>query len=261
MILDQIIKEKKSYLERGKKTVTAIEMRSAAESRNTIIHMDFAEALRSDSISIIAEIKKASPSKGIIKENFHPLNIAQEYMDNGANAISILTESQFFLGDDIYLSQISGFSTIPLLRKDFIIDTWQIYQTKCLGADALLLIASILTKDELSDFISLAKELHLQCLVEVHDESELEKAMVSGAQIVGINNRNLQTFEVSLKTTARLAPLIPSDCVIVSESGISSHEDIVFLNRFGVDAVLIGETFMKAASIKDKFMELRQNNK
>jgi len=268
MILNKIIEAKKISLQEKKPLISLSEIRNKAENtvrENPRLHLrrDFSKALTGvpGSISIIAEIKKASPSKGIIRENFEPLAIAYEYISHGADAISVLTEEEFFLGSDDYLAGINTFSEIPLLRKDFIIDVWQIYQSVCLGADAILLIASILSKTELSGFIAAAAELKLQCLVEVHDEPELDKAVSSGAKIIGINNRNLKTFEVDLETTAKLAPLIPTGLIKVSESGIKNPGDISYLRKLNIDAVLIGEELMKAASTGSKLLELKAAGK
>jgi len=172
-------------------------------------------------------------------------------------AISVLTEKNFFLGDDDYLVRIRQTCPIPLLRKDFIIDLWQVYQSRCLGADAILLIVSILSDEELKKFQVVAEILGMQCLVEVHNKEELDRALESGAKIIGINNRDLKTFEVDIRTTEKLMNYIPNDRAVVSESGIKDYNDIKYLKELGVDAVLIGETFMRAPSIKDKINELR----
>ena len=223
--------------------------------------IDFYNALKKDKqISIIAEVKKASPSKGIIKEDFNPLEIAKKYSEEKVQAISVLTEKNFFLGDEDYLVKIRQNVALPILRKDFIIDLWQVYQSRCLGADAILLIVSILNDEELKKFQIVAEILGMQCLVEVHDREELERALESGAKIIGINNRNLKTFEVDLKTTEKLMNYIPHDRVVVSESGIKTQDDMRYLKDLGVNAVLIGETFMRADSINEKIKEFKLVN-
>ena len=208
-------------------------------------------------MSIIAEVKKASPSRGIIKEDFDAAGILAEYGKSDIQAVSVLTEKSFFMGSDEYLVKDRQSLPLPILRKDFIIDIRQIYQSRCLGADAILLIVSILPGDILKKFMIIAGILGLHCLVEVHDEEELERALAAGARIIGINNRDLKTFNVDLTTTERLINKIPTDRVVVSESGISSVDDIRRLKTLGVDAVLMGEAFMKAPSISEKVLELR----
>ena len=217
---------------------------------------NFQEALTGRDGAIIAEIKKASPSRGIIREDFNPLKIAATYEENGAAAISVLTESVYFKGDGRYLSAISKIAGIPLLRKDFIIDPYQIFETRVLGGDALLLIARLLSREALSEFIALTVELDMTPLVEVHDEGELEKTMAAGAQVIGINNRNLDTFVTDLGTSLKLASLIPAGIVKISESGIAGRQDVESLQRAGIHAFLIGETLMRAADIGGKLREL-----
>jgi len=217
----------------------------------------FRSALIGDEIAVIAEVKKASPSKGIIREAFVPVDIAAEYERAGVNAMSILTEEHFFMGSSEYLKEIRKIASIPILRKDFIFDEYQIYEAKAIGANAILLIIAILDKDVLSKFMLLAKGLGLDCLVEVHDEKELCIALGCDADIIGINNRNLKTFEVDIKTSGRLKGLIPEGCVVVSESGISSNDDIKVLSECGVNAVLVGENFMKSGDITAAIKALR----
>ena len=206
----------------------------------------FEERLRKNGMSFICEVKKASPSKGIIAEDFPYLNIAKEYEQAGADAISVLTEPKFFLGHYSYLSEIRDKVNIPLLRKDFIIDIFQIEQSANLGADAILLICAILSTAQLSEYIAAANELGLSCLVETHDETELEIALAANAKIVGVNNRNLKTFEVDTGNSIRLRKLVPADVLFVSESGISTADDVELLRINGVNAVLVGETLMRA---------------
>ena len=256
MILDKIVTYKKKKIEEEKKNISMDKL--IFQINNPSVTRDFKQSIKVENqLSIIAEVKKASPSKGIIKENFDPLAIAQCYEKNKVEAISVLTEDQFFQGDNQYLTDIKQISTVAILRKDFIIDPYQIYQSKVLGADVILLIVSILSKKELVDFKKISKEIGLQCLVEVHNKIELETALSAGADIIGINNRDLRTFKTTLETTEKLVPFIPKDKVIISESGIHTREDMKFLQGLGVDGVLIGESLMRAKSVDAKLIELR----
>lgn len=205
----------------------------------------FEEALAAPGLSVIAEVKKASPSKGIIVEDFHPLDIAREYEAAGASALSVLTEPNFFRGSPEYLREIAQTVSLPVLRKDFIIDPYQIAEAKVLGAWAILLICALLDDKKLSEFLALAHSLGLSALVETHDAKEVERAVAVGARIIGVNNRDLTTFEVDLTTSQRLRALVPAHILFVSESGIKSTADAAQLADFGVDAVLIGEGLMK----------------
>jgi indole-3-glycerol phosphate synthase len=258
MILEKIVEQKKIQLNEEMKQISIEGWKQRLQRPGLHKTIDFFNAIkRKDEISIIAEVKKASPSKGVIKEDFDPLEIAREYGSANVQAISVLTEKNFFLGSDDYLVKIRQNIPVPVLRKDFIVDLWQVYQSRFLGADAILLIVSILSDEDLNKFQVVANILGMQCLVEVHDREEVERALDSGAKIIGINNRNLKTFEVDLKTTENLMNYIPHDKAVVSESGIKSAEDMRNLKSMGVDAVLIGETFMRAQSIKDKIEELK----
>lgn len=209
-----------------------------------------------NAISLIAEIKKASPSKGIIRENFNPQDIAKIYQEAGAQALSVLTEEDFFLGNPVYINEIKGAVELPIMRKDFIIEPYQIYESRLLGADAILLIADLLPKDKLTELLQIASELGLASLVELHTEKELKKVLGLKIPLIGINNRDLHTLEVDLKTTERLYPLIPKDKVVVVESGLRNYQDILFLKVLGVKAVLIGQAFMEAQDIKNKVEEI-----
>lgn len=258
MILDKIVEYKRQQLAEEIRQIPLEVWKQRLKRPGLHAAINFYNSLKDNKgLSIIAEVKKASPSKGIIKEDFDPVKIAGEYAKAGVQAISVLTEKQFFQGSDEYLVKIRQSCPIPLLRKDFIIDLWQIYQSRCLGADAILLIASILSEEELTKFHVVAGILGVQCLVEVHDREDVEKALFSGAKIIGINNRDLQTFDVDLKTTERLMNHIPHDKAVVSESGIKNSEDMKYLRELGVDAVLIGETLMRAPSIREKILELK----
>jgi len=227
-------------------------------SRGVAENFPFERALRlNDDIAFICEIKKASPSKGIIADDFPYITIAGEYEAAGAAAISVLTEPYWFKGDDRHLREIANTVSLPLLRKDFIVDGYMIYEAKILGASAVLLICSILECETLAEYIDVAHGLGLSALVEVHDEIELNTALRAGARIIGANNRDLRTFEVDMGNSIRLRKLAPKDIIFVSESGIRTAEDIRTLRRHGVDAVLIGETLMRSPDKKAALAELR----
>jgi indole-3-glycerol phosphate synthase len=221
--------------------------------------LDFASALRGEGIRLIAEVKKASPSRGVIRPDFDPTELAKIYASNGASAISVLTEARYFQGSLEHLRDIRNIlrnKGLPLLRKDFICDPYQIYESRAYGADSLLLIIAILKLEELQELLGISHELNMSCLVEVHNEAEVEIALKSGARIIGINNRNLATFTVDLTTTERLRPLIPPDRIVVSESGIKERSDIERLRQLGIDAFLVGESLMSAPNIAAKMKEL-----
>lgn len=217
----------------------------------------FEQALRKEGVSFICECKKASPSKGLIAPNFPYLEIAKEYEAAGADCISVLTEPKWFLGNDEFLKEIAESVLIPCLRKDFTVDEYQIYQAKVLGASAVLLICSILTEDQMKDYIRICDELGLSALVEVHDEREVQTALNTGARIIGVNNRNLKDFSVDTDNSRRLRELIPPDVLFISESGVRTAEDVEALRKIGADAVLIGETLMRASDKRAKLAELR----
>ena len=257
MILDQIVADNKSELEARKRRYPLAELlRTASEQPAPL---DFAAALGGERIQLIAEVKKASPSKGIIRADFNPVEIARTYAGSGAAAISVLTEAKYFQGSLDYLRDIGealGTERPPLLRKDFISDPYQVYQARVYGADSLLLIVAILTPEKLEELFGLSQQLGMGCLVEVHNEAELEIALNSRARVIGINNRDLNTFDVDLTTTERLRPLIPKDRIVVSESGINNRADMEKLEGWDVDAVLVGEALMSATSITAKMKEL-----
>jgi len=214
------------------------------------------EAAASGWTAIIAEVKKGSPSKGIIRHDFDPLDIAAIYANNGASCLSVLTDEQFFLGQLRYLAMIRETVSLPLLRKDFICDSYQIYESRSAGADAILLIASILDQHQLLDFHALGRELQMDVLLEVHDEQEMDKALKTGCTLIGVNNRNLRTFATDLATTARLGRMLPSDRFLVAESGISSRADIERLTAVGAKAFLVGGALMMENDIAAKLQEL-----
>lgn len=219
----------------------------------------FLKSSENEPIRIIAEVKKASPSKGVIKEIFNHLEIAKEYNTFGANAISILTEPLLFLGNLEYLKEIRDITDIPLLRKDFILTKYQIAEALVYGADFILLIAASLEQELLNELYTYARGLDLEVLVEVHDKEDLEKALKSGATIIGINHRNLKTFEMDMKLCETLIPLIPKDKIIVAESGVSDIEVIKRLHSVGADAFLIGEHFMRVPSIKEELKKFKNS--
>jgi len=255
MLLSKIIEEKKREIDRSRKKISLNDLKKAAES--LYIRSTFKKNIsRKGHINLIAEIKKSSPSKGIIRPNFDPVNIALTYQAAGAGAISVLTDERFFDGKLEYLKKIKERVTIPILRKDFIIDEYQLYESAAAGADAVLLIAHILTQEELRKYMDITKALGMDALVEVHNEEEVEKALFINAPIIGINNRDLTTFNVDLSVSQRLIRIIPETKIIVSESGITSYEEVMFLKSLGVNAVLIGETFMCTENIGEKVREL-----
>jgi len=217
----------------------------------------FESALKRQGLSFICECKKASPSKGLIAADFPYLDIARAYEAAGADAISILTEPEFFLGNDKFLSEIAAQVSIPCLRKDFVVDAYQIWQTKVLGAAAVLLICSILDDGRLKNFIALADELGLSALVEAHDAAEIKRAVDCGARIIGVNNRNLKDFSVDMDNAKRLRELVPPEIIFVSESGVQSADDVKKIRALGADAVLVGEVLMRAADKKSKLAELK----
>jgi len=257
MILQEIVDNTRLKLEDIKRCLPLKKLEKMALEQQA--PLDLASALRGGDVKLIAEIKKASPSRGVIRDDFDPLTIARTYVSNGAAAISVLTEPKYFQGSLDYIKQIGdelGDKRIPLLRKDFIFEPYQIYQSRAYGADSLLLIVAILKPDRLKELLSLSHQLGMKCLVEVHNESELEVALERDAGIIGINNRNLNTFEVDLATTQRLKPLIPADRLVVSESGIKNRDDIARLREWGVNAALVGEALMSAPDIAEKMRGL-----
>lgn len=258
MILDDIVKKTKQRMEEQKKECSLEKIKKQAYQKSITNAFVFEKALKNKGMSFILEVKKASPSKGEIVKDFKYLEIAKEYQEIGASAISVLTEPYFFKGKDEYLQEISKVVNIPLLRKDFVIDEYMIYEAKILGASAILLIASILELEVMQEYIKIADSLGLSCLVEAHDKKEIEKALLANARIIGVNNRDLKTFTVDIKNSIRLRGLVPKDIVFVSESGISTSQDIQELVNTQVDGVLIGETLMKAANKKEMLDRLKQ---
>ena len=242
-ILEDIAAYKHEFVARRVAEKSLADIR--AQALDTPDPMDFAGALREDGISLIAEIKKASPSKGVIREDFDPESIAEAYAANGARALSVLTDEAYFQGSDEYLQVARRAAGIPVLRKDFTIDAYQIHEARFLGADAILLIVALMDGGQLEDFQGIARELSLSVLVEVHTRAELERALAAGVELLGINNRNLQTFETSLDTTFELREHVPADITVVSESAIESHDDVRQLQSAAIDAILVGESLMR----------------
>ena len=257
MILEEIAARTVQRVAEEKAAVPLSEMKKRAEALDANTGFPFRKALSGDEISFICEVKRASPSKGLIAPDFPYLDIARDYERAGASAISCLTEPLWFKGRDEYLAEISNAVTIPVLRKDFTVDEYMIYQAKTLGASAVLLICSILSKEQLSEYLGIAHSLGLSALVEAHDEDEVRTALSVGAGIIGVNNRDLRTFTVDINNSARLRKLVPPEVLFVSESGIKTAADIEALRSNGTNAVLIGETLMRSPDKKAALDELR----
>ncbi len=270
MILDEIVEAKAEELAGRKQTVPLTALQELIRVQ-FFEEPDFTAALKGDGVRLIAEVKKASPSRGVICPSFDPIELARTYARSGASAISVLTEERYFGGSLEHLSAISQEMErlgvggvefdqkeriIPVLRKDFIFDPYQVYESRTYGAAALLLIVAILSDSQLAELLALSHELGMKCLVEAHNEAEMERAVMSGAQIIGINNRDLKTFTIDLETTRRLRPLIPQDRIVVSESGIKDRVDVQKLQQWGVDAMLVGEALVAAGDVAEKVREL-----
>ena len=249
MILDKIIETKKEEITQLKKETTETQLKKLIAGLDPC--RDFRKALTSSDCNIIAEVKCASPSRGRLVDDFNPLRMAQTYEQNGAAAISVLTDEKYFSGHKDYLTQIRQTVKLPLLRKDFIVDPLQIYETRAIGADAILLIVRTLG-ERLADFISLSREVGLSQLVEVHSQEELDLALAAGAEIIGINNRDLDTFVTDIDTSRRLRTRIPADKIVVAESGIRERKDIESLMQAGIHAFLIGEHLVIAPDMGSK---------
>jgi len=253
--LKEIIFKKKERILLAKQQLSEEELKIRVLSLPPTRH--FIEAINKPHvISLIAEIKKQSPSRGIIRQEFAPLDIAKIYQDAGVQAISVLTEEDFFAGNISYINEIKNQVELPILRKDFILEPYQVYESRFYGADAILLIAELLSKDKLAQLLQLADNLSLDYLVEVHTDKELKKVLSLKIPLIGINNRDLHTLEVDPKTTEKLFILMPKDKIVVVESGIKTSQDVLFLKILGVKAVLIGEAFMEASDIKRKVEEV-----
>lgn len=256
MILDEIVANKRTEVANRKRRVPFAEFRTRAESVPE--PRDFVGALRGDQIALIGEIKRASPSRGAINADADPIRVAVTYAENGASAISVLTDKKYFNGTPNDLKAVRVAVDVPILRKDFIVDEYQIFESRALQADAILLIVRILTDAQLKDYLALAHSLGMNVLVEVHEETELERALAVDARVIGINNRNLADFTVDLAMTEKLAPNIPSDKIIVAESGVFTSADVGRCARAGADAVLVGEALMRASDVGARVRELSQ---
>ena len=253
--LSKIVKEKKVLLKEKKDKVPQKELEE--KSRMPRSKRNFKNALmKPGGISLIAEIKQASPSKGIIVEKFNPSELAVIYQKSGADAISVLTEETYFKGNLRDISSVREKTDLPILRKDFIVDTYQVYESYIAGADAILLIAEILSGAQISEFLAISKSLGLDCLVEASSKPELEKILKTESDIIGINNRDLRSFKVDLETSRKLIPLIPKGKIVVAESGIKDAKDVKTIKDLGANAVLIGEALLKAGDIPSKIKQL-----
>lgn len=254
-ILKDIVQKKKEKILLAKQQLPEEDLKNKIQGIPAA--RPFIEAIsKPRTISLIAEIKKASPSQGVIRQDFNPIAIAAIYQEIGAQAISVLTEEDYFMGSISYLNDVKAAVNLPILRKDFILEAYQVYESRYFGADAILLIADLLTKDKLTELMQIASRLGLDCLVEVHDQKELKKVLGLKSGLIGINNRNLHTLEVDFKITESLYPLIPKEKVVVVESGIKNYQDVLFLKILGVSAVLIGQVFMESEDIKKKVQEV-----
>lgn len=255
-ILERIVWDKREEVARQKDLISLSDLEHHIKARQT--PLNFSRALSGRGVKLIAEVKKASPSRGLLCPDFDPVRIAETYASNGAAAISVLTDPRFEgeLDHVVQIKQSGVTQRVPVLRKDFIFDPYQVYEARAIGADALLLIVSILPAEQLRELLNLAQRLWMQCLVEVHDRTELQTALDVGADIIGINNRDLTTFTTDLSVTEQLAPRIPRGKVIVSESGINSRDDLRQLGEMGVNAVLVGEALVTAPDIGGKVREL-----
>jgi indole-3-glycerol phosphate synthase len=253
-ILDEIVRWKRSEITRHSQArpVEAIQ----AEMALALPPRDFTAALRGPGVSLIAEVKRASPSKGLLRPDFDPVALACAYESNGAVAISVLTDEHFFQGSLDHLRTVRQSVSLPVLRKDFVIDPYQVYEARAACADAILLIVAALSDTDLTLLHQLARRVGMAALIEVHDETELERALKGRPQLVGVNNRDLRTFEVDLETTARLRPHVPADVVLVAESGVHTPDDVARLATIGADAMLVGEALVRAADVGSEVRRL-----
>lgn len=259
MILDKLATHSKLRVENQKKNISLNKIKREALALNINNDFPFEKALREEGMSFICEVKKASPSKGLIAKDFDYINIAREYEKAGASVISVLTEPKYFLGNNKYLKEISENVNIPILRKDFTVDEYQIYEAKVIGASAVLLICAILEEEQLKEYINLAHSLGLSALVEAHSKEEIEMAVKAGARVIGVNNRDLKTFEVDITLSEKLRKYVSEDKIYISESGIKTRLDVKRLEEIHVNGVLIGETFMKSEDKKSMLNILRGN--
>jgi indole-3-glycerol phosphate synthase len=257
MIVDEILSHKKHELIDKKKKIPLAELRQGALDEPPT--HDFAAAITGDDIKLIAEIKKASPARGVIRSEFNPVQIASIYAKNGAAAISVLTETIYFQGSLDYLKAVRkspGSNSLPLLRKDFLFDPYHVYESRIYGADCILLIVALLNTEQLQELMDISRKLNMSCLVEVHNEGEVEVALKNGASIIGINNRDIKTLKVDMSTTERLRPLVPAGILVISESGIRNRNDVEKCRKLKVDAILVGQALMNATDIAARIREL-----
>lgn len=259
-ILERIAADKRIQVEKEKEEISLLQMKERAlATKSTLPNFAFEQAVRNKNMAFICEVKKASPSKGLIAEKFPYVEIAKEYEKAGADCLSVLTEPKYFLGSDQYLQEIRKEVAIPILRKDFTVDVYQIYQAKVIGANAVLLICALLEESFLTECIGICQELGLTALVEAHDENEIAMAVRAGAGVIGVNNRNLKDFTVDIHNSTRLRACAPEGTLFVAESGIQTREDVAAFEEQKVNAVLIGETLMRAPDKVQKLAELRGN--
>jgi len=246
-VLDQIVATKKEEVRKGQAIHQLNDLLElmAAQSAPRGFHQAIRQRLHAGQSAVIAEVKKASPSKGIIRADFDPVQIARSYQQGDATCLSVLTDAQYFKGHNSYLQQVREAVSLPLLRKDFMIDPWQIHESRALGADCVLLIVACLSDGQLAELFAAATELQMDVLMEVHDAEEMQRALNTPATLIGINNRNLKTFDTSLQTSEQLCTMVPEDCTLVSESGIHVSADINYLQGIGINTYLIGESFMR----------------
>lgn len=254
-VLKEIIARKKERIAQAKQALSEEQLK--AETSSAAPLRPFAAAIdKPRTISLIAEIKKASPSKGVIRQDFDLQEIARAYQEAGVQAISVLTEEDYFMGSISFLKEVKSSVSVPVLRKDFILEPYQVYESRYYGADAILLIADILSKDMITQLMELAASIGMECLVEVHNEKELKKVLNLKVPLIGVNNRDLRTLNVDFSTTEKLFTLIPKDKIVVVESGIKSYQDVLFLKILGVSAILVGEAFMGTPDIRAKVEDL-----
>ena len=256
-ILEEIAGKTMVRVARAKEQVSLEKLKEEAGAMECNTGFPFERALEKEGITFICEVKKASPSKGLIAPDFPYVEIAREYEEAGAGAISVLTEPEYFMGSNEYLSEIHEAVSTPLLRKDFTVDEYMIYEAKVIGASAVLLICSLLDEETLRRYIGVADSLGLSALVEAHDEAEIEMALAAGARVIGVNNRDLKTFTVDIHNSIRLRKMVPENLLFISESGIRTREDIVELEQNHVNGVLVGETLMRSGNIKDTLSALK----
>ncbi len=256
MILDKLSESAKHRVEKEKKIISPEEMKQKALNMPKK-NFEFEKALRGDDIKFICEVKRASPSKGLIAKDFPYVQIAKEYQDAGANAVSVLTEPEYFMGDNKYVYEIEKNINLPIIRKDFTVDEYMIYQARTIGASAVLLICSILDTKTISEYIKICDTLGLSALVEAHDGEEVKSALDAGARLIGVNNRNLKDFTVDINNCVRLRGLVPQNITFVAESGIKTPDDINTLRQANVNAVLIGETLMRSSDKKKMLARLK----